>query len=176
MKRFVLVLLWVAVAIPTVEAAGRPSVARYFGPAPQNCPIANSSLIHPYKGYIWVGSPSLRGYSLWYMANRRLALGFGDRTKYGYPQKIFWQLASSVRGPVSLRGWNVRTGQPIWFGRPLPDAHPKPLVPGPVIAWPSAIIRYRRAPSLTFVPGAGCYVLEARWKGGSWTMPFTAGG
>jgi len=44
------------------------------------------------------------------------------------------------------------------------------------IAWPAAIVRYRHAPSLTFVPSAGCYVLKAQWKRGGWTIPFTAGG
>jgi hypothetical protein len=26
------------------------------------------------------------------------------------------------------------------------------------------------------VPSAGCYLLHATWRRGSWTVPFTAGG
>lgn len=156
-----------------------PRVAPSFGTAPQNCPIVSPSAIHHAQGttpYIWVGAGQLKGYSGWYVVNHRLALGFGDRTKYGYPQKIFWQLMNRSPGPVILRGWNLRTGQRIWFGHPLLEAHPKPLVPPPVIAWASAIVRNDRAPTLTFVPSAGCYVLQATWHGGGWSIPFTAGG
>jgi hypothetical protein len=151
-----------------------PSVAPSFGTAPQNCPIASSRMIHhahATTSYIWVGSGALGGNTLWYIANHRLALGFGARTRYGYPQKIFWQLINGSHGPVTLRGWNLRTGQRIWFGHPVlpdPDHHR--------IAWPSAIVRVHRAPDLTFVPSAGCYMLHAQWHGGSWNIPFTAGG
>jgi hypothetical protein len=160
-----------------------PSVAPYFGTAPQNCPVASSKLIHSARQglNIWVGSGRLVGYSGWYIANHRLALGFGDRTRYGYPQKIFWQLTRGARGPIALTGWNLRTNQRMWFGEPLPQAHPKALVPPPVIAWPSGLVRNHfvhgaSAPSLTFVPSAGCYVLQAHWPGGGWSMPFAAGG
>jgi hypothetical protein len=152
-----------------------PSVAPYFGTAPQNCPSARQGL------NIWVGSGRLVGYSAWYIANHRLALGFGDRTRYGYPQKIFWQLTRGARGPITLTGWNLRTNQRIWFGEPLPQAHPIALVPPPVIAWPSGLVRNHfvhgaSAPSLSFVPSAGCYVLRAQWRGGGWSIPFAAGG
>jgi hypothetical protein len=161
------------------RASALPRVTPFFGTAPQNCSIASASMIHHGQGtnpFIWVGSGALRGNSSWYIANSRLALSFGDRTKYGYPQKIFWQLINGSTGPVTLNGWNLRTWQRIWFGHPLPQANPKSSAPPPVIAWPSAIVRYHRAPTLTFVPSAGCYLLHATWRGGSWTVPFTAGG
>lgn len=134
-------------------------------------------MIHHFRDtYIWVGARALRGNTAWYIANGRLALGFGARTKYGYPQKIFWQLMNGSRGPVSLYGRNLRTGQPIWFGRPLPDPHPQPLVPGPIIAWPSASVSPHHAPTLTLVPSAGCYIIQAKRRGGGWNIDFTAGG
>lgn len=171
----------------TTEAAGHrtaaapppPSVAPSFGTAPENCPTAGSRMIHHAQAttpYIWVGSGALRGNTGWYIANHRLALGFGARTRYGYPQKIFWQLINGSHGPVTLSGWNLHTGQKIWFGRPLPNSDPSSVAPPAEIAWPSAIVQDHRAPTLTFVPSAGCYVLKAQWKGGGWTIPFTAGG
>jgi hypothetical protein len=158
----------------TVAAPRPPSIAASFGTAPQNCPIASPRMIHQVRAttvYIWVGSGALRGNTGWYIANGRLALGFGARTHYGYPQKVFWQLINGSRDPVALNGWNLRTGQRIWFGHPVlpdPDHH--------LIAWPAAIVRHHRAPTLMFVPSAGCYRLHAQWSGGSWTIPFTAGG
>lgn len=162
-----------------------PRVAPYIGTAPTSCPAVNLALVHmrrnnqPHSAppiITWVQGGALAGYSGWFLVSHRLALGFGARTKYGYPQKIFWQLVNGSRGPVTLQGRNLRTGRPIWFGRPLPNMHPRPLMPGPVIAWPSAIIRPHRGPTLTFFPSAGCYVIQARWPGGGWSIPFTAGG
>lgn len=159
-------------------AAPHPWVASSFGIAPQNCAIASDRLIHHDRTThsTWIGAGALAANSGWYIANRRLALGFGYRTRYGYPQKIFWQLMDGFHGPVTLRGWNVRTGRRIWFGRPIPGPQLPAGVPPPVIAWPSGIARSHRAPSLTFVPSAGCYILQATWKSGSWRVPFTAGG
>jgi hypothetical protein len=164
--------------IPGRAAAPRPRVASYFGIPSTHCAIAPSRFVHHdrTRHSTWVGGSTLRANSAWYIVSRRLALGFGYRTIYGYPQKIFWQLNSRAHGPVTVHGWNVRTGQRIWFGRPLPGPKPAAGTAAPVIAWPSAIIRPHRFPSLTFVPSAGCYVLQAQWRGGSWSVPFTAGG
>jgi len=155
-----------------------------MGRAPQNCPMVESNLIHvahnnqpnvvPHT-YWWIGRGALVGYSGWQVSQHRVFQTFGVRTKYGYPQKVAWQLTTGASGPVTLRGWNLRTSQPVSFGRPLPEAHPQPLVTPPVIAWPAGIVRDHRAPSLIFVSIAGCYVIQAQWKTGSWTLPFAAG-
>jgi hypothetical protein len=167
---------------------GLPLVAHVLGPAPIDCATIRPALVHSGRGMnapIWVGAGAVRANSGWYMTNpHRLALGFGSRTKYGYRQKIFWQITKGS-GPVTLRGWNVRAGQRIWFGRPLPQKNPQSLLPPPVIAWPSGILEAHRGPGSTlirrgpteiFVSSAGCYRIQARWKGGSLTIPFTAGG
>jgi hypothetical protein len=180
--------LWLALLTlwtPATAATGRsalispplPRIPRFLGPSPRNCPVASPHFIHRSRSgppIVWIGSGLLVGYSGWQVVNHRLMLGFGARTEYGFPQKIFWQLARTMRGSVRLRGWNLRTGQRIWFGRPLPAANSAVSSPPPVIAWPSAVIFGRHAPTLTFVPEAGCYVLQARWHGGGWSVPFTA--
>lgn len=158
------------------RAAPHPSVSAYFGVAPANCAVASPRLIHRDRrtGSTWAGTGALRANSGWYIVNGRLALGFGARTRYGYPQKIFWQLINGSHGSVTVTGWNARTGRRIWFGRPAPGRPAGASVP--LVAWPAAVVRPHRAPTLTFVPSAGCYILQAHWKGGSWRVPFTAGG
>lgn len=167
-----------------------PRVAPTLGPPPTNCPKVDPKLVHSRRNnqpnsippvIRWVQGGALAGYSAWEYHNHRLTLTFGARTKYGYAQKVFWQRTAGAPAQVSLYGWNLHTGQRIWFGMPLPDPRAQPLVPPPVIAWPSGLVRARTrnaasAPSFTFVPAAGCYVIRAQWKGGSWSVPFAAGG
>src|SRR5579884_248512 len=123
------------------HAPPRPRIASFFGAAPRNCPIASPRLIHHHRGVIWVGSVAFRANSGWYVTNHRLSLTFGARTKYGYPQKIFWQLPVRARKAVTLRGWNLKTGQRIWFGRPRRTPNPQSMVRPPVIAWTGGIVR-----------------------------------
>jgi len=187
--------LCAALALPpgvVVQAAGKPSptppplpVNDYsMGRAPQNCPATDGSMVHaaynnkpnvfPHR-FWWIGRGPLVGHSDWIVHGHRVTLHFGSHTKYGYPQKVGWQLMRGAHGPVTLQGWNLRTRQTIWFGHPLPTAHPQPVVPPPVIAWPAGIVRDHRAPNLLFVASAGCYMLRAQWKTGVWTLPFAAG-
>jgi hypothetical protein len=186
-----------ALAIPA-EATARswhlssplPWVAPALFPPPTNCPEVNPRLVHQRRNtqpnsvppiITWVQGGALAGFTAWELQNHRLTLAFGPRTEYGYPQKIFWQRTAGAPAVVRLSGWNLRTMQRVWFGIPLPDAHPELGAPPPVIAWPSGLVRNHfvhnaSAPTFTFVPAAGCYVIKAQWKGGSWTVPFAAGG
>ena len=61
---------------------------------------------------------------------------------------------------------------PDWSLLPAPNGPAS--IPPPVIAWPSAVVAHRHAPTLTFVPRSGCYLLQARWPGGGWSISFTA--
>lgn len=196
--------LWAALALsPTVvlHAAGKPSPTPplpandySMGRAPQNCPLVESNLIHvaynnqpnvfPHR-FWWIGRGALDAYSGWQLSYHRVFQTFGPRTRYGYPQKVFWQLARGAHGPVTVRGWNLRTGQPMWFGIPLDregfghifvrrvmlvTEHNQVANVGP----PTGRI-YFTALNGIFVPAAGCYMIRAQWKTGSWTLPFAAG-
>lgn len=139
-------------------------VARSLGPAPQNCPITN--LVHeinggPPLGAGVAGGGVLIGNSLWAIQQKHASLAFNPkRSNFRYGEKIYWQLIHGSRGPVTLRGWNMRTGQRIWFGHPLPAPRLKPLEVGPVIALPisrdgargRASIRWRAAPTSPAMP------------------------
>lgn len=134
----------------------------------------NEPNVVPHRFWV-IGKGALVGHSDWIIRNQRVTLHFGPRTRYGYPQKVGWQLLQPRQAPVALYGWNILTRQRIWFGIPYGRASS-----GHVIAWPSGLVRKHfvhnsRAPSLLFVPSAGCYMLRAKWNTGSWSMPFAAG-
>ena len=162
-----------------------PRVASSFGTAPANCPRVDPKLVHMRHNtnpnstpdiITWVGNGALVGHSGWEFHNHRLLLPFGlTRTKYGYPQKVFWQRSRRAPAKIALYGWNLHSKQRIWFGVPVDNDNPQHLM-----AWPSGLVRSQfvnnaSAPTLTFVPSAGCYAIRATWKGGSWTVPFAAG-
>jgi hypothetical protein len=83
-----------------------PRVASRFGTAPTNCPKVDRKLVHTRHNnqpdsvppiIVWVGGGALVDHSAWELHNHRLLLPFGlSRTKYGYPQKIFWQRSSGA--------------------------------------------------------------------------------
>lgn len=154
--------------------ASLPHVSSQFGPAPQTCPITTLIRLRP-NGWYKAGRSPLVGFSAWTISNGHATLPFGTRSRYGYGQKIGWRITPGF-GPIALHGWNVRTGQRIWFGHPT-RSNPDPT--RNLIAWPSALFRIhhgiRYGPELTFVPSAGCYKLVAQWKGGSWSLSFGAG-
>jgi hypothetical protein len=105
-------------------------------------------------------------------------------TQYGWPGFIDLILHTGVAGPVTLSGWDVRTGYPLWFGLvvagvwgapqkmtstySLDPAHPA-IPEGGSTALENFWYGY------IFVPGAGCYTLSASWPGGSWQITVSAG-
>lgn len=152
----------------TLGALPLPTVASTLASTPLNCPATTLIRLRP-NGWYQAGRSPLVGFSAWATSQGHATLPFGTRGKYGYAQKIGWWITPGV-GPIRLRGWNLRTRQPIWFGHPMlpnPDHH--------LIAWPAAILRLHHAPELAFIPAAGCYALLAQWNGGSWRITFGAG-
>jgi hypothetical protein len=81
-------------------------------------------------------------------------------------------------GPVTLRGVSTDDGSPVWFkiaGQyilgPTPELVLDPQNPG----IPVQHGQWKEWPSTFYIPRAGCYILEARWDGGSWRLAFAAG-
>jgi hypothetical protein len=156
-------------------------VAKVLRLPPTNCPKANSRFIHggrPPDYAYWIGERvrgrGLVGYSDWQLDKGRVSLWFGSRTRYGYFQKVFWQIVPTSSAKVILRGWNVRTHQSMWFGRPT-GASPVPGGPPPMTAQRLGVVRVRNAPPFTFIPSAGCFVVQAAWAGGTWSVQFAEG-
>jgi hypothetical protein len=104
---------------------------------------------------------------------------------YGWPAPIgLIILNSRITGPVTLSGWDLRTGYPLWFGfivagvwgAPQQVRHtftldlPNPSFPAG--GWDTTETFWY---GYAFVPGAGCYAIAATWPGGSWQVIVSAG-
>jgi hypothetical protein len=88
----------------------------------------------------------------------RLVEGRGVR-QWAWAQKIGWDTPPG--GPAfTVRGWNLRTGAPIWWQ----------LTPGATRVTTLGIVRLHRphvlAPDLLYVTSAGCYRLVVHYPGG----------
>jgi len=96
--------------------------------------------------------------------------------------KMLWVTKPGYTGRVTVRGWKLHSAARLWF------AITGDLPPYPLYATPTAVqtldarhpaIRSRPGswayfPSTFIVPESGCYVLEARWPGGTWRVTFSA--
>ncbi|MGO8947043.1 MAG: hypothetical protein ACLQUY_05145 [Ktedonobacterales bacterium] len=103
---------------------------------------------------------------------------------YGWPAPIILLVHSGVTGPVTLSGWDVRTGYPLWFGLVVAGewGAPQHIVPTlgldpahpaiPAGGWTGMEQFWW---GYAFLPGAGCYTLAASWPGGSWRITVSAG-
>jgi hypothetical protein len=71
---------------------------------------------------------------------------------------------------------DVRDSGRLWFEvedrdeRPVPQAMLNPATPGV-----PAIGDYRKFPSYVYIPRAGCYSVEASWRGGTWRLVLALG-
>lgn len=93
----------------------------------------------------------------------------GPKTEHGYQHKVLWVVEKTYSGKVELEGGNLEDGTPLWFkiGGEYPTTNPiiDPLHPG-AFSNPD----YSDFPSYIFIPGTGCYFIEARWDKGSWQI------
>ena len=96
---------------------------------------------------------------------------------------MLWAVAPHTAGKILLRGWNLRTGAAIWFSLsgapPTRGATIGPRREGAQAVMPNGqqvnMHSWRGFPSGIYIPSAGCYVLFAQWRTGSWIVPFAAG-
>ncbi|HEY7984739.1 MAG TPA: hypothetical protein VID73_11260 [Ktedonobacterales bacterium] len=181
-------------AAPTAVpgAAGTPAL----GPAPASCG-AEPPPLTPGGPPLWgeaIGrAPVLLGgfigpYATMPLGPAASTMAYGwkaPHTQYGWPAPIGLVLrAANPPGPVTLAGWDVRTGHPLWFGfitagqwgppaRVVPSITLDPAHPAvPAGGWTG---EERFWYGYAFLPGAGCYVLSATWPGGAWRATVSAG-
>ena len=112
---------------------------------------------------------------VWAIINRpKLILSMSEMaesplTEHGYQYKVLWVVEKNYSGKVVLQGGNVEDGTPLWFkiGGEEPTTTPTidPLHPG-AFSNPD----YSDFPSYIFMPGIGCYFIEARWNKQSWRI------
>jgi hypothetical protein len=108
----------------------------------------------------------------------------GPYTRYGWPAYIELILHTGVNGPVTLSGWDVHTGYPLWFGfvvagvwgapqQVTPNFRLDPAQPAIPAGGEDGLEDFWYG--YAFLPGAGCYTLAASWPGGSWQITVSAG-
>jgi hypothetical protein len=103
-------------------------------------------------------------------------------TSYGYQQKVLWVVEPGYSKIVRVRLTDFTTGRPMWLqvgGGSAAASHEGLLDPAHPLAEAveskdsrGVLLMY---PSYLFIPKAACYVLEASWPDGAWTVSFSAG-
>jgi hypothetical protein len=151
-----------------------PRVSLKLGPPPRDCngprPREIASFVGPAVGEspLWAVGP----------VGPHATLGLGQRKKWGWGQKVLLMIEPEHEGALTVSGTNADDGRPIWFktsGRfilgPTTELVLDPQNPG----IPVQHGQWKEWPSTFYIPKAGCYLLEARWNGGSRRLPFAAG-
>jgi hypothetical protein len=96
------------------------------------------------------------------------------RGQEGWRVKVLWVL-EPLSEPVTISGHEVDTGAAITFdpsnGPPSDTIRLDPRDPGT----PDRRKGWTEYPSSVRFPGAGCYLIQASWTGGSWQRGFGFG-
>jgi hypothetical protein len=161
---------------PTSCSAEPPALTNDFPPQEQaigDSPVLLGGFIGPYAKLLLGPAASAMAYS-W----------TAPYSTYGWPAPIGLILRGQISGPVTLSGSDLRTGHPLWFGFVvagdwgpptqvvsrfvLDPAHPSP----PAGGWTDTETFWY---GYAFLPGAGCYMLDATWPDGSWHIMVSAG-
>lgn len=166
--------------ILAVAASLNPQVQVWAAAPSFTCPdgpIPKSAGPHFAPNQGWVGNRIVQAVSFWSAHPLRLPFGPGD--PHGFGQKVAWRVRPNLRHDVTLTGYNLQTRTPIRFQvetvAALGPAHPLRVgrlnwrTPGI-----SSLGRWRGYSSAIFVPGRGCYTLQAHWQGGGWSLTFIA--
>lgn len=173
--------------LPHVALARSAATTTVLGRAPTNCPATPApERFTPEFGPGWGGGSvwavGLGAGQSFLIPGQAHSSGVPGRSVYGWGNKILWAVAVSSPGRVTLRGWNLRTGQPIHFG----FGGTEPAAPTPFVTVAHLDAQAARAithnsgayegfPSEEYFPSAGCYVLYAQWRTGSWIVPVAFG-
>lgn len=175
--------------LPTLRAGVQPSpVTGLLDPAPSNCVVVSppQSFMSTNFGGGFVGATTFAGSTpAW-----ELGLGSGPLQLNAiaggatpYPaMKVMWVVGPNFPHPVTLTGYEVRTGAPLWFQVYSSDA---------VTAYTTHAVLDPAAPNRgstenssgawniwgvgVVVLAAGCYELDVTAAAMSWHMVFAAG-
>jgi hypothetical protein len=88
----------------------------------------------------------------------RLVEAHGVR-QWAWAQKIGWDTPPGAQD-FTVRGWNLRTGAPIWW-QLTPGATRVTTLGILRLHWPHAL-----SPTMLYVTGAGCYRIVVHYPGG----------
>lgn len=102
-------------------------------------------------------------------------------TPYGWPFGIMVLARSDFAETVTITGQDLRTGHDLWFS-PEANARNTAVETAPILtidfsqpAAGSSDGQWKIWFGVLYLPGAGCYTLQANWPGGGWVANFAAG-
>jgi hypothetical protein len=163
-------------AEPRENAAARPSIDRVLRPPPRDCAVRPLVRRQVSRAY----APLLGSAPVWFgpylsVDQRRAIFRIprdAPRTSDGWRVKFLWIVRKRAPGPITITGADAR-GRPLFIAPEGEDpARSARLDPAGADAVGSGFVEF---PSYAYFPGAGCFVLTARWSGGSWRLAFAAG-
>jgi hypothetical protein len=105
-------------------------------------------------------------------------------TRYGWPAPIVVVVQSGFDEPVTLSGWDLRDGHPVYFGVVVAGVWGAPTQVAPAFTLDQLHPSIPEGGSddtgsfwygYAFLPRAGCYALAATWPGGAWQITVSAG-
>jgi predicted small lipoprotein YifL len=152
--------------------------APHLGAVPTNCPVGP----HPVSPDPQQFGPGIGSSPVWALgfaeqhATLHLDVDGGQYTSAGWQRKILWVVHARFPQTITLQGKALHGNASLLFqlgdnnitAMPLLDPRHPGTITGQDAGW-------SEFPSYLYVPAAGCYVLEAHWHGGGWTIPFAAG-
>ncbi len=177
-----------ATPLPTPSPYPTPTLSplTMLGPAPRDCPPGPAPQpISPDLG------PAIGGAPVWVYGNfsatgNPLTLHVYDslptaHTLYGWPTPLYPFMSVDSTKPVNLQVWNASTGAVLWFT--IQERNGDSVNTVQLLLDPTQATGFNAASAggyvnwfpILYVPAPGCYVMEASWPGGAWTIPFAAG-
>jgi hypothetical protein len=177
------VQITVVTVIPSPTPFPTPTpFAPPLGPAPASCaPSATQPSVGGFGGTaVGAGSVWVDGFD---GARATIAItrdASDPYSPYGWPIRFALTFKSGFTQPVTLRGESLADGHPLWILFGDPDGTPVPLFtldPGDAqdLGVNGDATGTRWWNGRLYLPGSGCFALEASWPGGQWRAVFAAG-
>jgi hypothetical protein len=185
------------VAIDTVIPSPYPSptpIAPAIGSVPTTCPPGPPLVAFDPTNTV----PGVGGKDVWLVAPFYLGasggsnLGHGatvelgthspsEYTLAGWPVQVMVFVQVDQTQPITLTGHDLRTTYSLWFSADannpgaIDEAAPLATIDPSSVASSTSDGIWKIWFGVLYLPGAGCYQLQASWPGGGWTVTFAAG-
>jgi hypothetical protein len=109
------------------------------------------------------------------------SLSLSNYTLAGWAVPVMVYIKHGLTQPITLTGHDLHTGYSLWLSPDVKTAGSvaaaAPLAtidPGHVLSH-TTDARWDIWSGVLYLPGAGCYIVQATWPGNGWTIDFAAG-
>ncbi len=153
------------------------------GPVSANCPPETPPVDFSSGETV----PGVGGSGVWFIASNRngkrddVELPPGNYTLAGWPVPVMVYIKHGFTQTITLTGHDLLTGYNLWLSpdatSPGSIAETAPLAtinPGQGLAH-TIDAQWDIWSGVLYLPGAGCYIVQANWPGNGWTIDFAAG-